>query len=421
MITDTTSTVIGHTDISMIGKVITNDVLLEQALQTPISAFEKIKKPTTAIGKDGTGKSIFKVAIPLVALGAVKGALEIALDMTGISQAIEQTNRQSLLIALIAVLCAGIYVWIFSLTLTRPIKKLMNAARMVASGDLSQTITVNGRDEIGHLSASFNYMTEKLREYTKHLSEQARLQAELDAAHKIQLRFTPHEVPHIPHVKIQGVYCPAYEVGGDYLDYFETDDGNWVIAIADVCGKGLPAALFMIMLRSAFRHLGRNARSAKELLCKVNKEMLLCLDDKSFVTVLCLVINKDGTSMTCARAGHPMPVCVPGPGQQSVRIKTSGIAMGLTFNTATFSQSLTEETVSLKSGSFYLIYTDGLTEAANPAMELYGKERLFKVLVSSRPENPESLIDAIMDDVTRFTCGSPSCDDLAMLVMQVEQ
>jgi sigma-B regulation protein RsbU (phosphoserine phosphatase) len=419
MVTDSTGVIIGHTEIKLIGKAVENDVLLQKTLQTPITAFEKNKKPITKIGLDSVGKGIFKVAIPLVALGTIKGALEIGLDMTGISQAIERTNRQSLLIALIAVICAGIYIWIFSLTLTRPIKKLVTAAGTIASGDLTQTIAVKGKDEINHLANSFNYMTEKLREYTKHLSEQARLQGELDAARRIQQRFTPHDEPSIPRIKMKGVYFPAHEVGGDYLDYFKTDQGNWVIAIADVCGKGVPAALFMIMLRSAFRLLGRNATSAKGLLCAVNKAMLFSLDEKSFVSVLCLIINKEGTSMSYARAGHPMAVCLPGPGQQPVNIITSGIAIGLSSDTGLFDQYLTEKTVSLDSGSYFLIYTDGLTEATNKVKSIYGSDRLFSVLEASRPGNPESLIDAIMEDVKRFTQDTPPHDDLTMLVMQV--
>jgi serine phosphatase RsbU (regulator of sigma subunit) len=419
MIIDTIGVVIGHTDIAMRGKVISHDVLLQQALQTPITAFEKDKKPITAIGTDDTGKSIFKVAIPLVTMGAIKGALEIELDMTGISEAIKRTNRQSLFIALIAFFCAGLYVWIFSLTLTRPIKKLVAAARTIASGDLTQTIAVRGKDEINHLANSFNFMTEKLREFTKNISEQSRLQGELDAAHRIQLRFTPDTTPQIPHILMKGVYFPAHEVGGDYLDYFTTDEGNCVIAIADVCGKGVPAALFMVMLRSAFRILGRNARSAKSLLCAVNEAMQINLDEKSFVSVLCLIIDKDGSSMTYARAGHPLPVCVPGPGLHPVDIKTNGIAIGITSDTGLFAQLCSEKTVPLKRGNLFLIYTDGLTEAMNPDKSMYGAARLRKILSDCRPDGPELLINAVMADVERFTHGSPFHDDLTMLVMQV--
>jgi sigma-B regulation protein RsbU (phosphoserine phosphatase) len=105
------------------------------------------------------------------------------------------------------------------------------------------------------------------------LGEKSRLDGELDAARSIQSRFTPNFRPQIPHVNLKGVYYPAYEVGGDYLDYFQTEDGQWVIVIADVCGKGIPAALLMTMLRSTFRVEARKETSAKRLLCAVNQVM----------------------------------------------------------------------------------------------------------------------------------------------------
>ena len=137
------------------------------------------------------------------------------------------------------------------------------------------------------------------------LEKKARLQGELEVAQDIQRRFTPQNKPSIPRINLKGVYFPAYEVGGDYLDYFQTDSGNWVVVIADVSGKGIPAALVMTMLRSTFRAEARYETSAKKLLCAVNDLMIEDLDDKSFVTALCLIIDKDGHSMSYARAGHP--------------------------------------------------------------------------------------------------------------------
>jgi signal transduction histidine kinase len=193
MIIDTTNTVIGHTDIRMIGSVVKDDDLLNKALHAPITALEKGTTPVTDISRNKLHERIFRVVIPLVTLSTIKGALELELDMTGISEAINRTNQQSLFIALAAFLCSGIYVWFFSLTLTRPIKNLVKAARSVASGDLSQVISVKGRDEISHLSNSFNFMTEKLREVRElqhriHQSEKLAVIGELamGVAHEVR-------------------------------------------------------------------------------------------------------------------------------------------------------------------------------------------------------------------------------------------
>jgi PAS domain S-box-containing protein len=251
------------------------------------------------------------------------------------------------------------------------------------------------------------------------LGKRARLRGELDAARLIQQRFTPRETPPIPRIRVKGVYFPANEVGGDYLDYFQTDDGNWVIAIADVCGKGIPAALFMIMLRSAFRIVGRHAESAKALLCAVNDTMTLNLDEKSFVTVLCLVINKEGTFMTYARAGHPMLLELRGDVLGPKNVECKGVALGLVGDSATFARLLDEVTIPLESGSRFLIYTDGLTEATDPDKNSYGSQRLFDLLAGPGAPDSESLVMKIMADIKDFTRGSPYHDDLTILAMEV--
>jgi signal transduction histidine kinase len=193
MVIDTTNAVIGHTDSRMIGSFVKDDDLLNNALHAPITALEKGRTPITEIGRHNSRENTFRVVIPLVTLSTIKGALELELDMTGISEAINRTNQQSLLIAFAAFLCSGVYVWFFSQTLTRPIKNLVRAARSVAAGDLNQELPVPGRDEISLLSDSFNYMTEKLREvrdlqHRIHQSEKLALLGELamGVAHEVR-------------------------------------------------------------------------------------------------------------------------------------------------------------------------------------------------------------------------------------------
>jgi sigma-B regulation protein RsbU (phosphoserine phosphatase) len=251
------------------------------------------------------------------------------------------------------------------------------------------------------------------------LDKLARVRAELDAAHQIQLRFTPNDVPPIPHVLLKGVYYPANEVGGDYLDYFQTDDGNWVIAIADVCGKGIPAALFMIMLRSAYRLVGRNAQSAKELLCEVNTAMKHSINERAFITTLCCVISKDGGSMTYARAGHPKLIRIPGSSEAAYEIATNGLALGLSEDDRVFTEILNEVTVPLVKGDRFLMFTDGLPESNDPGKNEYGIKRLLGLVSKNKDKKPETLITTIMTDLNNFTNNGPAHDDLTMLAMEI--
>ncbi len=251
------------------------------------------------------------------------------------------------------------------------------------------------------------------------LGEKARLDGELNAARSIQRRFTPQYKPQIQHVNIKGVYYPAYEVGGDYLDYFKTESGDWVVVIADVCGKGIPAALLMTMLRSTFRVEGRNETSAKRLLCAVNDFMTLNLDDRSFVTALCLIIKANGKSMSYARAGHPMLLRLGSQGLAPSPVNATGLALGLVSDCSKFNAMVEEVTVELTKGDRFLIYTDGLIDATNPERNSYGVQRLYDVLARDEDSDADSLIVLLMEDIKKFTRGAPYHDDLTILAMQV--
>lgn len=185
-ILDKNKKVIGHTDVAQIGKE-DDDPLYRKALSTPITAVEKGKTPITLVGKDGDGRDTFRVVVPLVILDSIVGVLEVGLDMTGISEAIQRTNLQSLIIALAAFLFGGVYVWFFARSLTRPVKDLVEAAERIASGDLEHEIAAKTSDEIGHLASSFNYMTRRLREYMGNLRK-INAQLEADAATIEKLR-----------------------------------------------------------------------------------------------------------------------------------------------------------------------------------------------------------------------------------------
>lgn len=251
------------------------------------------------------------------------------------------------------------------------------------------------------------------------LGKKARLEGELEVAQTIQRRFTPQGKPPIPRINLKGVYYPAYEVGGDYLDYFQTDSGNWVVVIADVSGKGIPAALVMTMLRSTFRAEARYEASAKKLLCAVNELMLVDLDDKSFVTALCLIIDKDGHSMSYARAGHPPLLLQHGNnGKVPVSLNPKGLALGM-IGGKDFSDRMEEVAVKLSHGDRFLIFTDGLLEAMDSDRKFYGIQRLLDLLAVDKVQDPEKVLKRILDDVRVFIRSEPYHDDLTMLAMEV--
>jgi len=162
-IVDTAGTVIGHTDITRIGTTFADPLFL-RARRTPITALEQGKTPILRMRKNLRGEDIFCVIMPLVMLGSVNGVLELGLETTGITRAIERTNRQVLFIAVAALGFGILFILIFARSIVKPIRHLADAAGKIAAGELDHSIAVQGNDEIGHLAASFGFMTQKLRE-----------------------------------------------------------------------------------------------------------------------------------------------------------------------------------------------------------------------------------------------------------------
>ncbi len=249
------------------------------------------------------------------------------------------------------------------------------------------------------------------------LGERTRIQSELEIARGIQQRFTPVE-PNIPGIQLRGICLPANEVGGDYLDYFQNEFGDWVIVIADVCGKGIPAALVMTSLRSTIRTIGQKERSSKSLLVKVNDFMGLDLQrDNSFITCMCLVINATGDNMNFTRAGHPKIVSYNQYDKQPNCIPCRGIALGMVIGTE-FEEMLEEVSIQLSRGDHFVAYTDGLDEAMDANKQAYGLDRLMSLLGQGRDKHPNEIVDDILKDVKTYINGHKQYDDLTLFAME---
>ncbi|MBW8889884.1 MAG: SpoIIE family protein phosphatase [Fibrobacteres bacterium] len=247
--------------------------------------------------------------------------------------------------------------------------------------------------------------------------ERARIEIELQMARKIQGNYIP-DPPVIPGIALAGVCLPAREIGGDYLDYFRNENGDWIIVVADVCGKGIPAALVMTTLRSCVRAEGRRQESSKELLAAVNSLMGPELQrEKSFITCLCLVVSARGDALNFTRAGHPWLVA-SGPGMPGSRgIASQGIALGLVPD-GEFRSQAEEVRITLNPGDRFVAYTDGVDEAKDAEGRPYGKERLYSILQASRDLAPSRLIDAVLADVRIHTQANPQYDDMTLFCLE---
>ena len=272
---------------------------------------------------------------------------------------------------------------------------------------------------VNERTAELKSANERLREQIKLLREKARIDIELEAARSIQQRLTPSFRPKIPRVNLMGAYFPAYEVGGDYLDYFQNEAGNWVIAIADVCGKGIPAALLMTMLRSTFRASARRETSARELLCSVHDSVSATIDHRSFITALCLIISSDGLTMSYARAGHPPLLRLGANGGPPEEMKSDGLALGLAPDGASFRSNLRETIIQLDVGDRFFMFTDGLMDVEGPDKDSFGQERIGELLASLPGLDAEAVVARVMERIRQFAGGGPYRDDMTMCAINV--
>ena len=246
------------------------------------------------------------------------------------------------------------------------------------------------------------------------LSELERKKAELKIAHDIQMSFLPERLPEVPGFELAALSLPAKEVGGDFYDAIPLPGGRTAFVIADVSGKGVPAALFMALSRTVLRANSLIPRSARDAVTEAN--MLIAEDAKSgmFVTLFYAVADPGKKTLTYVNAGHNPPLLFRAGGDSPTGLKGTGIILGV-MPEAEYG----EETIHLASGDLVLFYTDGVTEAINPGEEQFGETRLIETVAGSLDRPPAEIVEKIRDAVVAFSGDEPQFDDLTLMVLRV--
>jgi sigma-B regulation protein RsbU (phosphoserine phosphatase) len=245
------------------------------------------------------------------------------------------------------------------------------------------------------------------------LLRRSHIERELQFATQVQLGFLPDRRPSPPGYEFFDYYEPAERVGGDYFDYIELNDGRIAIGLADVAGKGIPAALLMARLYSSVRlHLFSQPTSGKAL-SALNTEIHAQGMGHRFVTFVLLTLDPVRHEMTIANAGHLPPIIRAADGQTySLGRKESGMPLGIKAE-----QEYRELKLALDPGTSVVVYTDGITEAMNAANELFGRVRLEN-FVSSVSGSSEDLTKEIVTEVDRFCGTRPQRDDMCLVCLR---
>ena len=243
-------------------------------------------------------------------------------------------------------------------------------------------------------------------------------QRNLQRAREIVQKMLPAEVPRAEGYDLYCLYRPTESVGGDFYDYFRLSDHEIGLLIGDVSGHGLEAALIMTMVKKSLKLHAQQHRSPAEVLRRTNDDITADLDARTFVTASYAVLDARRDVLVFARAGHNLPLYFNPRRKEPVRhLESKGIALGL-YRGGLFDTTMQETELRLAPGDVFVLYTDGLTEARDPAGEAYGLARFEDAIARSHGDfSSQDLANFLFDDLHRFAAGAPQEDDIAILCL----
>lgn len=315
-----------------------------------------------------------------------------------------------------------LFVWIVSVvigvsltrTITGAVHALYSGTEKIAKGDFGYRIPVTGKDQLASLGTSFNNMTTQLESLVKVAKEKERLQSEVEIASEVQNQLFPRSAPSMKTIELFGTCHPARMVSGDYYDYLCLPNGNLALAIGDVAGKGISAALLMASIQSIMRTqlaAGDDSGyfSTSRLVAQLNRQLYASTAPEKYATFFFGIYDEGSRMLTYTNAGHLPPVLLR-DGEVSL-LEVTGTVVGL-FP----SMAYKEQSVRIESGDLLIAYTDGITEPENDYGEEFGADRLSEVALRYRAAEPSEMVGKIMEAVTHWSTAPELPDDMTVVI-----
>ena len=247
---------------------------------------------------------------------------------------------------------------------------------------------------------------------TEEQFERERLERELQVASEIQQRFQPASAPQVPGYELQGISFPCYEIGGDYYDFIHKRNGNLVVALGDVSGKGTAAALLMSSLHAAVHAQFDTHGSLAETISSINRYLVESIPANRFVTLFYADLNPKTGELAFLNAGHNPPLIVHASGTME-QLAAGGLPLGIMAD-ADFREGRT----TLNPGDVLVIYSDGVSEAVSPTGEEFGPTRLYEAVARNLDASAAGIRDRIESALTKFAQGTPAGDDITMVIVK---
>jgi sigma-B regulation protein RsbU (phosphoserine phosphatase) len=334
----------------------------------------------------------------------------------------KKNNEFAMIIGLSALFLLFMASALVSMYVIHPLRSLTAQVAAINGGNLDKQINIHSKDEIGTLAASFNKMMLDLKtsieESARERAERERIGAELNIAKQIQSSMLPCLFPPFPHKTEFDIYAfmlPAKEVGGDFYDFFLIDETKLAVVIADVSGKGVPAALFMVIAKTLIKNNTQYGKSLKDVFETVNK--MLCENNEicMFVTVFMGILDISSGVFEYINAGHTPPLIKrAGENFEQLTIRPG-------FVLACMEDSFYEQDkIQLMANDTLFFYTDGVTEAVDEENNMFGDAKLLEVSNAHKNCEPKELLLSIKSEIDVFAGRAEQADDITMLVLKIK-
>ncbi len=366
---------------------------------------------------------------PVLRNGEVVGMIMVSYEWTDTLKDIWNSVVGIEMINLIAlILTELLLLLIVYFAAVRPLKDIQKNVRVYSENKDSTTIINNVRqmhyfNEFGILADDIASLAAEMERYTGEMSilssEREKKNTELDIAKKIQLQNLPNTFPAFPERDDLDIYASmdaAFEVGGDFYDFFFVDDDHLALVIADVSGKGVPAALYMMRVKTYIKEAVMEERSLSpgRILEKANLELSRGNDTLVFVTVWLGILSVSGGRLVCANAGHEK-ILIKRAGEDFGFCKDNGgMVLGLVED-----NKYNETEFELEREDVIFVYTDGVTEAMNAQGKPFGKERMLHSLNTHKDETVREIIAGVREDVALYVGETENSDDVTMLAVKL--
>jgi phosphoserine phosphatase RsbU/P len=306
-------------------------------------------------------------------------------------------------------------------SITNAVHNLDRGTEFVKRGDFSHRIIVRSDDQLGALAASFNQMTEYVQDLVKERVQKERLERELEIAKEVQERLFPSDAPKMASMDLAGVCLPARTVSGDYYDFLPLGLNELGLALGDICGKGISAALLMTNLQATLRSNVMNLwgkgdlesdRTVAELVERVNSQIFSYTSANKFATFFYALYNEVHQTLTYCNAGHNPPLYFNNGSVR--RLMSGGTVVGI-FADSRYEQ----ETIHLHEEDLLVAYTDGIVECVNEYGEEFGENRLIQLVQEHRHSSATRIKEVIVERVLSWTFAEERDDDMTLIIARM--